>query len=142
MFCYKHYNFLFVLFGRCVQINLNLMPSYRQGTLFAELVYQLFKGCLRKNNFFLILKLLNCEGNSFQLKMKKLYLPSYSIIQDNPINGFRPAVTHPSRCLCFLRAYASWSHQSMTGLPRFGPFNEYKVSSSPSSADPRIIRRN
>ena len=28
----------------------------------------------------------------------------------------------------FLRAYASWSHQSMTGLPIFGPSKEYKVA--------------
>ena len=46
---------------------------------------------------------------------------------NNPINGFRPAATQPSRRLCFLRAFASWLHQSMTGLPRFGLTNGYKV---------------
>ena len=55
---------------------------------------------------------------------------------NNPINRFRPVATHPSRCLRFLRVYASWSHQTMTGLPRFGPSNG--SSSSPTSVDPRI----
>ena len=42
---------------------------------------------------------------------------TYLIGHNNPINGFRPAATRPSRRLCFLRAYARWLHQSMTGLP-------------------------
>ena len=45
----------------------------------------------------------------------------------NPINGFRPTATHPSTLLCFLRAFASWPHQSMTGLPGFDLSNECKV---------------
>ena len=46
---------------------------------------------------------------------------------NNPISGFRPVVTHSSRRLCFLSAYVSWSHQSMTGIPLFSPSNGYKV---------------
>ena len=34
----------------------------------------------------------------------------YLIDHNNSFNGFRPAATDPSRRLCFLRAYASWSH--------------------------------
>ena len=45
------------------------------------------------------------------------YLLTYLIGHNNPINGFRPAATHPSRRFCFLCAYASWLHQSMTGPP-------------------------
>ena len=55
------------------------------------------------------------------------HLLTYLIGHNNPINGFRPAAAHPSRRLCSLRAYASWLHQSMTGLPRFGLSNGYKV---------------
>ena len=52
----------------------------------------------------------------------------FSLIgHNNPINGFRLAATHLSRRLGFLCAYDTWSHQSMTGLPRFGPSNGYKV---------------
>ena len=51
----------------------------------------------------------------------------YLIGHNNPINGFRPAAIHTSRLLCFLRAYASWSYQSMAGFSQFGPSNEYKV---------------
>ena len=40
---------------------------------------------------------------------------TYLIGRNSPIDGCRPA------------HYASWLHQSMTGLPRFGPSNEYKV---------------
>ena len=47
----------------------------------------------------------------------------YLIGHNNPIN----AATHPSRRFCSLRAYASWLHQSMTGLPRFGLSNGCKV---------------
>ena len=54
-------------------------------------------------------------------------MKTYLIGNNNPINGFRPAATHPSRRLCFLRAYASWLHQSMTGFPRFGLSNGYKI---------------
>ena len=57
----------------------------------------------------------------------QLHLLTYLIGHNNPINGFRPAGTYPSRRLCFLRAYASWLHQSMTGLPRFGLSNGCKV---------------
>ena len=52
---------------------------------------------------------------------------TYLIGHNNPINGFRPAAIHPSRRLCFLRAYSSRSHQSMAGLPRFVPSNGHKV---------------
>ena len=52
----------------------------------------------------------------------------YLIDHNNPINGFRPAATHPSRCLCFLRACANWLHQSMPGLHRFGNSNGSKVA--------------
>ena len=47
--------------------------------------------------------------------------------RNNPITGFRPAATHPSKRFCFSRAYASWSRQSMAGLPQFGPSNVYMV---------------
>ena len=63
----------------------------------------------------------------FCLLLLKSYLLTYLIGHNNPINGFRPAATHPSRRLCFLRAYASWLHQSMTGLPRFDLSNRCKV---------------
>ena len=46
---------------------------------------------------------------------------TYLIGHNKPINGFRPAATHPSRRLCFLCAYAT-----MSGLPRFGLSNRYK----------------
>ena len=55
------------------------------------------------------------------------YLLTYLIGPNNPINGFRPDSTHSSRRLCLLRVYASWSHKSMTALPRFGPSNRYKI---------------
>ena len=55
------------------------------------------------------------------------YLLTYLIGHNNPINGFRPAATYPSRRFCSLRAYVSWLHQSLTGLPRFGLYNECKV---------------
>ena len=61
------------------------------------------------------------------LWLKTLYLLTYLISHNNSIKEFRPAATHPSRCLCFLHANDSWSHQSMTGLFRFGPSNGYKV---------------
>ena len=51
----------------------------------------------------------------------------YLIDHNNPINGFRPTTTHPSRRFCSLRAYVSWLHQSMTGLPRFSLSNGCKV---------------
>ena len=54
-------------------------------------------------------------------------LLTYLIGHNNPINGFRPAATHPSRRFCSLRAYASWLHQSMTGFLRFGLSNGCKV---------------
>ena len=44
------------------------------------------------------------------------FLLIYLIGHNNPINGFRSAATHPSRRLCFLRAYAGWLHQSMTSV--------------------------
>ena len=50
--------------------------------------------------------------------VKYIDLLTYLIGHNNPINGFRPAATHPSRRFCSLRAYASWLHQSMTGLPQ------------------------
>ena len=53
---------------------------------------------------------------------------TYLIGHNNQINGFRTAATHPSWRLYFLRAYASWLHLSMTGLPRFGLSNGYKVA--------------
>ena len=43
------------------------------------------------------------------------------------INRFWPAATNPPKHLCFLSAYGSWLHQSMTGLPRFSPSNGYKM---------------
>ena len=46
---------------------------------------------------------------------------------NNPINVFPPAATNTSRHLYFLCAYACWSHQSTTRLPRFGLSNGYKV---------------
>ena len=52
-----------------------------------------------------------------------------AVLLANPINGFRHAVTYPSRQLCFLHAYASWLHQSMTGLSQFGLSNENKYPS-------------
>ena len=55
------------------------------------------------------------------------YKISINYCSINPINGFRPAATHPSRRFCSLLAYASWLHQSMTGLPRFGLSNGCKV---------------
>ena len=57
---------------------------------------------------------------------KSTYL-LYLIGHNNPINGFRPAATLPSRRFCSLRAYASWLHQSMTGHPRFDLSNGCKV---------------
>ena len=44
------------------------------------------------------------------------------------INGFRLAAPHACRRPCFLRAYASWSYHSMTGLPLFDPSNGCKVA--------------
>ena len=54
----------------------------------------------------------------------------YLIGHNNLINGFRPAATHPSRRLCFLRAYDSW-------LYLVSP-KDTRSSSSSTSADPRI----
>ena len=54
-------------------------------------------------------------------------LLTYLIGHNNPINGFRLAATLPSRRFCSLRGYASWLHQSMTGLPRFDLFNGCRV---------------
>ena len=54
-------------------------------------------------------------------------LLTYLIGHNNPIYGFRPAATLPSRRFCSLRAYASWLHQSMTRLPRFDLSNGFKV---------------
>ena len=59
--------------------------------------------------------------------LKRLSYLLYLIGHNKPINGFRPAATHPSRHFCSLRACASWLHQSMTGLPRFGLSNRCKV---------------
>ena len=56
------------------------------------------------------------------------FLLTYLISHKNPINGFRPAATQSSTRLCFLSAFANWSHQSMWGLPRFGPSKGYKSS--------------
>ena len=39
----------------------------------------------------------------------------YLIGHNNPIKGFRPVATHPSRRLCFLRPYSSWLHQLLAG---------------------------
>ena len=64
---------------------------------------------------------------ALHLTSQHTYLLTYLIGHKNPINGFRPAATHSYRRFCFLRVYASWLHQSMTGLPRFGPSNGYKV---------------
>ena len=50
-------------------------------------------------------------GQKYQFSTNLL---AYLIGHNNPINGFRPAATHSSRRLCFLRVYASWLHQSMT----------------------------
>ena len=58
-------------------------------------------------------------------KLSPLLLASL-IGHNNPFNGFQPLATHPSRRLCFLGAYTSWSHQSKAGLPQLGPSNEYK----------------
>ena len=50
-------------------------------------------------------------------------LLTYLIGHNNPFNGFRPAVTHPSRCLYSWRAYANrwvssiWSFQRIQGCP-------------------------
>ena len=56
-------------------------------------------------------------------KKCEIYLLAYflALAINNPIKGFRLAVTHPSKRLCFRRAYASW-----TVLLRFGPFNVKK----------------
>ena len=54
-------------------------------------------------------------------------LLTYLIGHSNPINGFRPAATHPSRCLYFLCTFAIWLHQSMTGVSRFSLSSGYKV---------------
>ena len=56
-----------------------------------------------------------------------IQLLTYLIGRNILINGFRPAATHSSRLLCFLRTYASWLYQSMTGLPRFGLSSGYNV---------------
>ena len=69
----------------------------------------------------ILFKLICCDMN------QKLVILTYLIGHNNPINGFRPAATPPSRRLCFLRTYGSWLHQSMTGLPQIGTSNEYKV---------------
>ena len=45
-----------------------------------------------------------------------MHLTTYLTALDSSIYGFRLAVTHPSRRLCFLRTYISWSHESMRGL--------------------------
>ena len=55
------------------------------------------------------------------------YLLTYLIGHNMPINGFWPDGTHPFRRLCILRTYASLSHQSRTGVPRYSPSNGYKV---------------
>ena len=39
------------------------------------------------------------------------------------INGFCTDLTHLSRNLYFLRAFASWLHQSLIGFPRIGTSN-------------------
>ena len=63
---------------------------------------------------------------------------TYLIGHNNPINGFRPAATHTSRRFCFLRAYASWLHQSMAMLHRFVFPTDRRSSSLPTSADSGI----
>ena len=69
-------------------------------------------------------------------KILRRSLLTYLKGHNNPINGFRPVATHLSRRLCFLRAYTSWSHQLMTGFPRFP--TDTRSSSLPTSADPCI----
>ena len=60
------------------------------------------------NNTYDVLLILTLHNTSFT------YFITYLITSNNnPINGLRPAATHPSRSLCFLRAYACWLHQSM-----------------------------
>ena len=55
------------------------------------------------------------------------YLLTYLIGRNNSINGFLPGATHLSRRFCFLCAYTTLLHQSITGLPRFGPSNGCKI---------------
>ena len=61
------------------------------------------------------LRVLIIPWNCYQMKFKKvaLYLLTYLIGHNKPINGFRPAATHPSRRFGSLRAYACLLHQSM-----------------------------
>ena len=65
--------------------------------------------------------------HNYGIQFTKLYLLTYLIGPNYPINGLRPTATHPSRCPCFLRANASWPHQSMTVFSGFGTSNGYKV---------------
>ena len=76
-----------------------------------------------RDSFFLIVK--NPRAN------QKLRI--YFIGHNKPINGFLPAATHPSNCLCFLRTYAN-RRQSFPDL--VFP-TDTRSFSSPTSADPR-----
>ena len=67
-------------------------------------------------------------------------LLTYLIDHNNPINGFWTAATHSSRRLCFLRAYASWLHKSMTELPRFGHSNGYSRLQQIPASNTRLAR--
>ena len=51
------------------------------------------------------------------------HLFTYLIGHNNPIKGYRPTATYSSTQVPLLLA----CHQSIIGLPRFGPRNEYNV---------------
>ena len=91
-----------------------------------ELCCQLLESKVKLNTSYYMY---NCmyELSSTQWLLKEAYILTYLIGHNNPINGCQSAGTHPSRRLWFLRAYASWLHQSMTGLPQFGLSNGCKV---------------
>ena len=92
--------------------------NYLSNQLWAKCYHSRNKHWLKKKTL---------DGRPCIWKTQQTKVLTYLIGNNNSINGFRPAATHPYRRLCFLHAYASFLHQSMTGLRRFGLSNGCKV---------------
>ena len=69
-----------------------------------------------KKKYYLCIQITNNVYRRFKVNIKK------------PINEFRLALIYPFKSFCFLRTYISWSHQSMTWPPQFGPKDQLKQS--------------
>ena len=77
----------------------------------------------KENIFYYFLKLISIlKFFNFYILLRFYLLLTYLTDYNNPINGFRPAATHPSRRLCFLHAFDDraspiWSFQRIQGRP-------------------------